>query len=68
MLEMSLAEGQQSTGEALTTQVIVEIERRSVLNSYWDNPTHKKPFGEEMDTLSIAEKMSSNIGAPSQRG
>ncbi|GFT33489.1 hypothetical protein NPIL_668851 [Nephila pilipes] len=27
---------------------------------FWDNPTHKYPFGEELDTLSIAEKMSSN--------
>ncbi|GFY72625.1 retrovirus-related Pol polyprotein from transposon opus [Trichonephila inaurata madagascariensis] len=27
---------------------------------FWDNPTHKYPFGEELDTPSIAEKMSSN--------
>ncbi|GFY69722.1 uncharacterized protein TNIN_52031 [Trichonephila inaurata madagascariensis] len=27
---------------------------------YWDNPTHKYQFGEELDTPSIAEKMSSN--------
>ncbi|GFX74317.1 retrovirus-related Pol polyprotein from transposon 297 [Trichonephila clavipes] len=26
----------------------------------WDNPTHKYPFGEELDTPSIVEKMSSN--------
>ncbi|GFV68599.1 transposon Tf2-8 polyprotein [Trichonephila clavipes] len=93
-LAMSLADGQQTSGEALTTQVMVEIEGRSVLTKFiilpkakgnrtllgtdflssaglvldmkntcwyfWDNPTHKYPFGEELDTLSIVEKMSSN--------
>ncbi|GFY01122.1 retrovirus-related Pol polyprotein from transposon opus [Trichonephila clavipes] len=91
---MSLADGQQTTGEALTTQVMVEIEGRSVLTKFiilpkakgnrtllgtdslssvglvldvkntcwyfWDNTTHKYPFGEELDTPSIAEKISSN--------
>ncbi|GFX31308.1 transposon Tf2-8 polyprotein [Trichonephila clavipes] len=94
-LAMSLADGQQTTGEALTTQVMVEIEGRSVLTKFiilpkakgnrtllgtdflssaglvldvkntcwyfWDNPTHKYPFGEELDTRSIVEQMSSNI-------
>ncbi|GFY01517.1 uncharacterized protein TNCV_2607041 [Trichonephila clavipes] len=93
-LTMSLADGQQTTGEALTTQVMVEIEGRSVLTKFiilpkakgnrtllgtdflssaglvldvkntcwyfWDNPTHKYPFGEELDTPSVVEKMSSN--------
>ncbi|GFY09249.1 uncharacterized protein TNCV_2991671 [Trichonephila clavipes] len=93
-LAMSLADGQQTTGEPLTTQVMVEIEGRSVLTKFiilpkakgnrtllgtdflssaglvldvkntcwyfWDNPTHKYPFGEELDTPSIVEKMSSN--------
>ncbi|GFY19396.1 uncharacterized protein TNCV_4127831 [Trichonephila clavipes] len=92
-LAMSLADGQQTTGEALTTQVMVEIEGRSILTKFiilpkakgnrtllgtdflssaglvldvkntcyfWDNPTHKYPFGEELDTPSIVEKMSSN--------
>ncbi|GFX48771.1 hypothetical protein TNCV_3479551 [Trichonephila clavipes] len=27
---------------------------------FWDNPTHKYPFGEELDTPSIVEKISSN--------
>ncbi|GFY48468.1 retrovirus-related Pol polyprotein from transposon 17.6 [Trichonephila inaurata madagascariensis] len=27
---------------------------------FWDNPAHKYPFGKELDTPSIAEKMSSN--------
>ncbi|GFW35851.1 transposon Tf2-8 polyprotein [Trichonephila clavipes] len=93
-LAMSLADGQQTTNKALTTQVMVEIEGRSVLTKFiilpkakgnraflgtdflssaglvldvknncwyfWDNPTHKYPFGEELDTPSIVEKMSSN--------
>ncbi|GFV43769.1 uncharacterized protein TNCV_4609271 [Trichonephila clavipes] len=93
-LGMSLADGKQTTGEALTTQVMVENEGRSVLTKFiilpkakgnrtllgtdflsfaglvldvkntcwyfWDNSTHKYPFGEEMDTPSIVEKMSSN--------
>ncbi|GFV07318.1 transposon Tf2-9 polyprotein [Trichonephila clavipes] len=83
-----------TTGEAPTTQVMVEIEGRSVLTKFiilpkakenrtllgtdflrsaglvldvkntcwyfWDNPTHKYPFGEELDPPSIVEKMSSN--------
>ncbi|GFW41409.1 transposon Tf2-8 polyprotein [Trichonephila clavipes] len=93
-LAMSLADGHQTTGEALTTQVMVEIEGSSVLTKFiilpkakgnrtllgtdflsssglvldvkntcwyfWDNPTHKYPFGEELDTPSVVEKMSSN--------
>ncbi|GFW93655.1 uncharacterized protein TNCV_4541841 [Trichonephila clavipes] len=93
-LAMSLEDGQQTTGEVLTTQVMVEIDGRSVLTKFiilpkakgnrtllgtdflssaglvldvkntcwyfWDNPTHKYPFGEELDTPSIVEKMSSN--------
>ncbi|GFS54735.1 uncharacterized protein TNIN_484231 [Trichonephila inaurata madagascariensis] len=93
-LVMSLADGQQTTGEAFTTQVMVKIEGRSILTKFiilpkakgnrtllgtdflssaglvldvknicwyfWDNPTHKYPFGEELDTPFIAEKMSSN--------
>ncbi|GFY20531.1 retrovirus-related Pol polyprotein from transposon opus [Trichonephila clavipes] len=93
-LAMSLADGQQTTGETLTTQIMVEIEGRSVLTKFiilpkakgnrtllgndfissaglvidvkntcwyfWDNPTHKYIFGEELDTPSIVEKTSSN--------
>ncbi|GFX69011.1 uncharacterized protein TNCV_4945111 [Trichonephila clavipes] len=93
-LAMSLADGQQTTGEVLTTQVMEEIEGRSVLTKFiilpkakgnrtllgtnflssaglvldvkntcwyfWDNPTHKYPFGEELDTPFIVAKMSSN--------
>ncbi|GFY72442.1 retrovirus-related Pol polyprotein from transposon opus [Trichonephila inaurata madagascariensis] len=93
-LAMILADGQQTTDEALTTRVMVEIEGRSVLTKFiilpkakgnrtllgtyflssaglvldvknifwyfWDNATHKYPFGEELDNPSIAEKMSSN--------
>ncbi|GFU57316.1 transposon Ty3-I Gag-Pol polyprotein [Trichonephila clavipes] len=95
-LAMSLADGQQTRGEALTTQVMIEIEEeitvltkfiilpkekgnRTLLASdflssaglvldvkntcwhFWDNPTHKYPFGKELNTPSIAEKTSSNI-------
>ncbi|GFV60260.1 retrovirus-related Pol polyprotein from transposon 17.6 [Trichonephila clavipes] len=117
-LAMSLADGQQTTGEALTTQergVPAQVSSASLdhgsklcgplpksprvakqcdvnnqsinpkakrnrtllgtdfLSSaglvldvkntcwyFWDNPTHKYPFGEELDTSSIVEKMSSN--------
>ncbi|GFX73376.1 uncharacterized protein TNCV_1469961 [Trichonephila clavipes] len=93
-LAMSLADGQQTKGGALTTQVMVEIEGMSVLTKFiilpkakgnrtllgtdflssaglvldvkntcwyfWDNPTHKSPFDEELNTPSIVEKMSSN--------
>ncbi|GFW34697.1 retrovirus-related Pol polyprotein from transposon 17.6 [Trichonephila clavipes] len=93
-LAMSLADGQQTTGEAFTTQVMVEIEGRSVLRKFiilpkakgnrtllgtdflssaglvldvknacwyfWNNPTHKYPFGEELDTPSVVERMSSS--------
>ncbi|GFU27049.1 retrovirus-related Pol polyprotein from transposon 17.6 [Trichonephila clavipes] len=91
-LAMSLADGQQTTGEALTTQIMVEIEGRSVLTKFiilakgnrtllgtyflssaglvldvkntcwyfWNNPTHKYSFAEELDTPSIVKKMSSN--------
>ncbi|GFS43728.1 hypothetical protein TNIN_27221 [Trichonephila inaurata madagascariensis] len=33
-LAISLEDGQQTTGEVLTTQVIVEIERRSILTKF----------------------------------
>ncbi|GFT65363.1 uncharacterized protein NPIL_247421, partial [Nephila pilipes] len=93
-LTMSLADGHQITGEVFTTQVMIEIEGRSVQTKFiilpkakgnrtlrgtdflssaglildvknacwyfWDNLTHKYPFGEELDTPPIAEKMSSN--------
>ncbi|GFQ72239.1 transposon Tf2-6 polyprotein [Trichonephila clavata] len=83
-LAKSFADGQQITGEALTTQVMIEIQGRSILTRFiilpkakrnrtllgtdflssaglvldvknacwyfWDNPTHKYPFGEELDT------------------
>ncbi|GFV84073.1 uncharacterized protein TNCV_3037351 [Trichonephila clavipes] len=101
-LAMSLADGQQTTSEALTTQVMVEIEGRSVSTKFiilpkakgnrtllgtdflssaglvldvkntcwffWDNPTHKYPFGEELDTPFIVEKMSSNTCQLIERG
>ncbi|GFV76473.1 retrovirus-related Pol polyprotein from transposon 412 [Trichonephila clavipes] len=89
-LAMSLADGQQTTGEALTTQVMVEMVEsiltkfiilpkakgnRTLLGTdflssaglvldvkntcwyFWDNPTHKYPFVEELVTPSIKEKV-----------
>ncbi|GFW35383.1 retrovirus-related Pol polyprotein from transposon 297 [Trichonephila clavipes] len=47
-LAMSLADG---------------LQTKDVKNTcwyFWDNPTHKYPFGEELDTPFIVEKMSSN--------
>ncbi|GFT17360.1 hypothetical protein NPIL_268861 [Nephila pilipes] len=41
-LTMSLADGQQTTGEALKTQVMVEIERRSVLTKFIILPKTKE--------------------------
>ncbi|GFW34767.1 pro-Pol polyprotein [Trichonephila clavipes] len=46
-LAMSLADGQQTTDVKNTCWY------------FWDNPTHKYPFGEELDTPSIVKKMSS---------
>ncbi|GFX99475.1 hypothetical protein TNCV_1081191 [Trichonephila clavipes] len=63
-LAMSLAEGQQSTGEALTTQAkgnrtllgtdflsstgfVLDV--KNTCWYFWDNPTHKYPFGEELN-------------------
>ncbi|GFX98466.1 uncharacterized protein TNCV_4002351 [Trichonephila clavipes] len=60
-LAMSLADGQQTTGEALTTQFCwfgsrCEEYLLVLLRQFY----HKYPFGEELDTPSIVEKMSSN--------
>ncbi|GFU97136.1 uncharacterized protein TNCV_4642291 [Trichonephila clavipes] len=60
-LAMSLADGQQTTGEALTTQFCWFGSRcEEYLLVLLGNPTHKYPFGEELDPPSIVEKMSSN--------
>ncbi|GFY48818.1 hypothetical protein TNIN_179901 [Trichonephila inaurata madagascariensis] len=71
-LAMSLADGQQTTGEALTTQGNRTLLGTDFLSSagfvfdvknafwyIWDRTTHKYPFGKELDTPSVAE-MSSN--------
>ncbi|GFV55676.1 hypothetical protein TNCV_278971 [Trichonephila clavipes] len=61
-LALSLADGQQTTDEAPTTQFCWFGPRceEYLYWYFWDNPTHKYPFGEELDTPSIVEKMSSN--------
>ncbi|GFU75033.1 retrovirus-related Pol polyprotein from transposon 297 [Trichonephila clavipes] len=48
-LAMSLTNGQQTT------------DVKNICWYFWDNPAHKNLFGEELDTPSIVEKMSSNI-------
>ncbi|GFV34247.1 uncharacterized protein TNCV_991681 [Trichonephila clavipes] len=61
-LAMSLVDGQQTTDEALTTQFCWFGSRCEEYTCwyFWDNPTHKYPFGEELDPPSIVKKMSSN--------
>ncbi|GFS85920.1 uncharacterized protein NPIL_614621 [Nephila pilipes] len=60
-LAMSLADGQQTTGKRKSNSsagLILDV--KNACWYFWDNPTHKYPFGEELDTPSIAEKMSGN--------
>ncbi|GFX54964.1 uncharacterized protein TNCV_3318811 [Trichonephila clavipes] len=60
-LAISLADGQQTTGDALTRNsagLVLDVTNTCWV--LWDNPTHKYPFGEELDTPSKVEKMSSN--------
>ncbi|GFX24955.1 uncharacterized protein TNCV_1278911 [Trichonephila clavipes] len=47
----------------LLLKLVHSMPKRYVKNTcwyFWDNPTHKHPFGEELDTPSIVEKISSN--------
>ncbi|GFT27159.1 hypothetical protein TNCV_40201 [Trichonephila clavipes] len=60
-LAMSLVDGQKTTGEALTTQFCwFGFRCEEYLLVFLGQSTHKYPFGEELDTPSIVEKMSSN--------
>ncbi|GFU39196.1 hypothetical protein NPIL_528011 [Nephila pilipes] len=59
MLVMSLADGQQTTGTDFLSSAGLILDAENACCHFWDNPTHKYPFGEELDTPSIAE-MSSN--------
>ncbi|GFU02588.1 uncharacterized protein NPIL_573431 [Nephila pilipes] len=58
-LAMSLADGQQTTGTDFLSSAGLILDVKNACWYFWDNPTHKYPFGEELDTPSIAE-MSSN--------
>ncbi|GFW96977.1 integrase catalytic domain-containing protein [Trichonephila clavipes] len=57
---MSLADGQQTTGTDFLSSAGLVLVVKNTCWYFWDNPTHKYPFGEELDTPSIVEKMSSN--------
>ncbi|GFW27350.1 retrovirus-related Pol polyprotein from transposon 17.6 [Trichonephila clavipes] len=72
-LAMSLEDGQQTTGDFLTIQgnrtllgtdflssAVLVLDVKNTCWYFGDNPTHKYPFGEELDAPSIVEKMSSN--------
>ncbi|GFU21203.1 uncharacterized protein TNCV_3527921 [Trichonephila clavipes] len=67
-LAMILADGQQTTAKGnrtllgtyfLSSAGLVLVVKNTCWY-FWDNPTHKYPFGEELDTPSIVEKMPSN--------
>ncbi|GFY46652.1 uncharacterized protein TNIN_302581 [Trichonephila inaurata madagascariensis] len=59
-LAMSLADGQQTTGTDFLSSAGLVLDVKNTCWHFWDNPTHKYPFGKELDTPSVAEKMSSN--------
>ncbi|GFW22174.1 retrovirus-related Pol polyprotein from transposon opus [Trichonephila clavipes] len=67
-LAMSLIDGQQTTGKGNRTLLGTDflssaglvLDVKNTCWYFWENPTHKYPFGEELDTPSIAEKMISN--------
>ncbi|GFW43368.1 pro-Pol polyprotein [Trichonephila clavipes] len=60
-LAISLADGQQTTGDALTPNSAgLVLDVKNTCWYFWNNPTHKYPFGEELDTPSVVEKMYSN--------
>ncbi|GFR23164.1 uncharacterized protein TNCT_290111 [Trichonephila clavata] len=59
-LAMSLADSQQTTGTNFLSSAGLVLDVKNACWYFWDNPTHKYPFGEELDTPSIAENMSSN--------
>ncbi|GFU76707.1 hypothetical protein TNCV_2849761 [Trichonephila clavipes] len=67
---MSLADGQQTTEHfrnrfPSSAGLVLDVK-----NTCWnfDNPTHKYPFGEELDPSSKLEKMSSNTWQLAREG
>ncbi|GFX23288.1 pro-Pol polyprotein [Trichonephila clavipes] len=67
-LAMSLADGQQPQAKGNRTLLAtyflssagLVLEVKNTCWYFWDNPTHKYPFGKEWDNPPIVEKMSSN--------
>ncbi|GFS56598.1 uncharacterized protein TNCV_1852711 [Trichonephila clavipes] len=59
-LAMSLADGQQTTRTYFLSSAGLVLDVKNTCWYSWDNPTHKYPFGEELDTPCIVENMSSN--------
>ncbi|GFT27428.1 retrovirus-related Pol polyprotein from transposon 17.6, partial [Nephila pilipes] len=59
-LVMSLANSQQTTSKDFLSSVGLVLDVKNACWYFWDNPIHEYPLGEELDTPSIAEKMSSN--------
>ncbi|GFW10855.1 hypothetical protein TNCV_4919741 [Trichonephila clavipes] len=57
-LAMSLADGQQAIGTDFLSYAGLVLDVKNTCWHFWDNPTHMYPFGEELDTPSLAEKMS----------
>ncbi|GFV90528.1 uncharacterized protein TNCV_2222441 [Trichonephila clavipes] len=60
ILAMSLADGQQTTGTDFLSSAGLVLDVKNTCWYIWYNPTHKYPFGEELDIPHIAENMSSN--------
>ncbi|GFU86095.1 hypothetical protein TNCV_3937641 [Trichonephila clavipes] len=52
-LAMSLADGQQTTGTDFLSSAGLVLDVKNTCWHFWDNPTHKYPFGEELETPSI---------------
>ncbi|GFT74643.1 hypothetical protein NPIL_545731 [Nephila pilipes] len=57
---MSLANDQQTTGTDFLSSVGLVLDVKNACWYFLDNPIHKYTFGEELDTPSTTEKMSSN--------
>ncbi|GFW65178.1 integrase catalytic domain-containing protein [Trichonephila clavipes] len=47
-------------GTDLLSSAGLVLDVKNTCRYFWDNPTHKYPFAEELDTPSIVEKMSSS--------
>ncbi|GFT68052.1 hypothetical protein NPIL_480261 [Nephila pilipes] len=59
-LTMCLVDVQQTTGTDFLSSAGMVLDVKNACWYFWETPIHKYQFGEESDTPSIAEKMSSN--------